>query len=252
LLGGKEAPTFLFTAGHGLAYSAGDPDQEDGQGALVCQDWPGLGNPVQPGHVFAAADLGSDARLRGMVTFHFASCSAGTSKVARSLPMRQVQVAERSFIARLPQRLLAHPRGGALAVIGHVDETWRSSIEWSGTGQGIQTFEDAVRSLLSGQRVGAAMEPFGVRYAVLSVVLSDIFEDLHWGVEKKDDLARYWTASHDTRNYVVIGDPAVRLPVNGDSLSEPEPRPRFGSAKGRIKISEDFDEPLKDFKDYEP
>jgi antitoxin (DNA-binding transcriptional repressor) of toxin-antitoxin stability system len=31
-----------------------------------------------------------------------------------------------------------------------------------------------------------------------------------------------------------------------------KPRPRFGSAKGLIKMSEDFDEPLEDFKDYVP
>jgi prevent-host-death family protein len=34
-------------------------------------------------------------------------------------------------------------------------------------------------------------------------------------------------------------------------LGEPTPHPRFGSAKGLIKIAEDFDEPLEDFKDYE-
>ena len=28
-------------------------------------------------------------------------------------------------------------------------------------------------------------------------------------------------------------------------LGEPAPRPRFGSAKGLIKIAEDFDEPLE-------
>jgi antitoxin (DNA-binding transcriptional repressor) of toxin-antitoxin stability system len=33
---------------------------------------------------------------------------------------------------------------------------------------------------------------------------------------------------------------------------EPKPRPRFGSAKGLIQIAEDFDEPLADFRDYEP
>ena len=29
-----------------------------------------------------------------------------------------------------------------------------------------------------------------------------------------------------------------------------KPRPKFGSAKGLIKISDDFDEPLEDFKNY--
>jgi antitoxin (DNA-binding transcriptional repressor) of toxin-antitoxin stability system len=30
----------------------------------------------------------------------------------------------------------------------------------------------------------------------------------------------------------------------------PKRRPRFGSAKGLITISDDFDEPLEDFKEY--
>jgi antitoxin (DNA-binding transcriptional repressor) of toxin-antitoxin stability system len=32
----------------------------------------------------------------------------------------------------------------------------------------------------------------------------------------------------------------------------PRPKPVFGSAKGLIRIREDFDEPLEDFGDYEP
>lgn len=30
------------------------------------------------------------------------------------------------------------------------------------------------------------------------------------------------------------------------------PSPKFGSAKGRVKMTEDFDEPLEDFQAYEP
>ena len=33
---------------------------------------------------------------------------------------------------------------------------------------------------------------------------------------------------------------------------EGEPRPRFGSAKGEVRIGDDFDEPLSDFDDYLP
>ena len=29
-----------------------------------------------------------------------------------------------------------------------------------------------------------------------------------------------------------------------------KPRPKFGSAKGLIEMSDDFDEPLEDFQDY--
>lgn len=30
-----------------------------------------------------------------------------------------------------------------------------------------------------------------------------------------------------------------------------KPRPQFGSAKGMIQISDDFDEPIEDFADYQ-
>jgi len=33
-------------------------------------------------------------------------------------------------------------------------------------------------------------------------------------------------------------------------LAQSEPHPRFGSAAGLIAMSEDFDAPLEDFKDY--
>jgi prevent-host-death family protein len=31
-----------------------------------------------------------------------------------------------------------------------------------------------------------------------------------------------------------------------------EPRPKFGSARGLVEMSEDFDEPLEDFEAYAP
>lgn len=35
-------------------------------------------------------------------------------------------------------------------------------------------------------------------------------------------------------------------------LNSTPPRPKFGSAKGLISMSEDFDDALEDFKDYAP
>ncbi len=35
-------------------------------------------------------------------------------------------------------------------------------------------------------------------------------------------------------------------------VSEAEPRPKFGSAKGLVEMSDDFDEPLEDFEAYAP
>jgi len=36
------------------------------------------------------------------------------------------------------------------------------------------------------------------------------------------------------------------------SISSTQPRPKFGSAKGLISMSDDFDDALEDFKDYAP
>ena len=33
-------------------------------------------------------------------------------------------------------------------------------------------------------------------------------------------------------------------------ISRTKPRPQFGSAKGLVSMSDDFDEPLEDFADY--
>ncbi len=36
------------------------------------------------------------------------------------------------------------------------------------------------------------------------------------------------------------------------ALSHDKPTPKYGSAKGLIQVSDDFDEPLDDFQDYSP
>ncbi len=132
LLGGEETPALLFTAGHGLGYRRPHPRQYDRQGALLCQDWGGRGCPASPDHYFTGADLDGGS-LQGLISFHFACYSAGTPAFDGYTPYTERDVREKSerpFVARLPQRMLAHPAGGALAVIGHVDQAWHWSFHW--------------------------------------------------------------------------------------------------------------------------
>lgn len=42
------------------------------------------------------------------------------------------------------------------------------------------------------------------------------------------------------------------IPVIDSSFSTKKPKPTFGSAKGQIVMSDDFDEPLAEFADYMP
>lgn len=226
LLGGDQTPALLFTASHGMEFDKDDPLQLSRQGALVCQDWPGPDEKtVKPEYYFTASDVDAKARLLGSVAFFWGGYSAGTPKMddfyRQAFMDQPEQIARYAFIARLPQRLLAHPKGGMLAIIGHVERVW--SLSFLGpeqrVGLGIASrsiylthFKEALWRLLDGHTVGSAMESFRNRYTVLA---SRLVEGFLQNKELDDfELAEIATAVVDARNYVILGDPAVRLPVS--------------------------------------
>jgi hypothetical protein len=214
LLGGEGTPNLLFSAGHGLQYGSGDKRQQTYQGALVCQDWPGGDAPL-PEQVFSGDDLNKHARLSGLISFLFACHSAGTPALDdfSSKPGERRNMAPRPFLSHLAQRLLGHPEGGALAVIGHVHQVWQHSFVWRQTGSQPQPFLETVSRLLDGGPLGWAMEPLNQRFTDLSAALGELLKEAFLGgTVDLDVLAELWLASQDARNYVIVGDPAVRLP----------------------------------------
>jgi hypothetical protein len=213
----KKPPAFLFTASHGMAFPNGDPNQIQKQGALLCQDWPGIGS-IDKEHYFSAADIPAKGRVHGMIAFHFACYGAGTPsndrffhKPGESPPF----IAPYPFIAALPKALLTHPQGGALACIGHVERAWGCSFKIRKVGPQILPFENAIGRILLGEPVGHAMKDFNERYASLSTTLSSKLEEIGFGEEISDeDLAADWIERNDAEGYIIIGDPAVRLRIN--------------------------------------
>ncbi len=218
LLGGSETPAFLFAACHGLGFDVGDERQEDCQGALACQDWrgPAVEDGIGDDQWFAASDVLEKASLHGLVAFFYACFGVGTPQRDNfdlQAAGRPTPIAPRPLVSRLPQRLLCQPDGGALAVIGHVDRAFPESFSGSQQGEGLGAFLYGMRRLLQGHTVGWAMEYFNQSYAALAAMAGNIEQDWHDREEVDKELfARLWLVRNDARNFVVFGDPAVRLP----------------------------------------
>lgn len=236
-----DAPALLFTASHGMGFPCGDPGQRDRQGAILCQDWGGPGTPVAREHYFTGEDVPAGADLRGMIGVLFACYGGGTPTrdefTRRGLGEAEArQLAPAALLARLPQRLLAHPGGGALAVVAHVDRAWGSAFLWidsqgkGATQRHLDVFESLLDSVLGGKRLGCAMEAFNLRYAELAADLAERIEQIQLYDEHYEDaeLAHMWICNSDARNYAVIGDPAVRILRADERVAQRSAAPEVG------------------------
>jgi hypothetical protein len=211
----KAPPSLLFTASHGMGWPKGDAQQRPASGALLCQDWPGFGG-VKPQHYLTAAEVEAGARLRGVVAFLFACYGAGTPRFDPFLQDPAggpVEVAEAPFVSALGQRLLSR---GALAVVGHVERAWTCSIKPRGVGPQLQPFSNFIGRVMGGERVGNGPLDFSERYATFSVaMLNRLDPSLPAAKLPADpDLVSAWIERNDAQNYVVLGDPAVRLRID--------------------------------------
>ena len=219
VLGGAETSGLLVTASHGMHFPYGDARQREAQGALLCQDWPGPKTwraSVPEDHYFSAADLPEEAQLTGLIALLFAYCSAGTPErdcfdfEGGGRPQR---ISRLPFVSSLSKALLSHPKGGAQAVLGHIGRTFTTSFSWSKEGQ-VLLFENVLKRLLDGHPVGSAMEYINQRHAEASVQLGEFWmdqEQLAQNPPTRSAFERVWRANNDARNFIVIGDPAVRL-----------------------------------------
>jgi hypothetical protein len=204
-------PAVLFTGSHGMRFLTGDVRQADSQGAIVCDDWKGVGSPAETAYL-GANDL-KNAHVHGLVHFMFNCYGCGWPQhdtYTRLLEHHPI-ISETDMLAKLPQALLSHPNGSALAVLGHVDRSWSCSYS-SKIGPQIEGFRGILNSIMAGDRIGYATDAWNSRWAQLSASLIDVvLPKFKQRLRTAKELQEAWIARDDARNYIVFGDPAVQL-----------------------------------------
>ena len=210
----RHPATLFFTASHGIGWSKPSQHQLRQQGGLLCNDWSGLGS-IRSEHYIAAADIADNARVFGSVAFFFACYGAGTPEYD-SFPadggVKPRPIAERPFVSASAQRLLSHPDGTALAVIGHVDRAWSYSIRPPHIEIELLPYRNMISKILQGQPMGLATRDFRDRALMLSTEMLSQYDPAsirNWD-GPRDQLSK-WIERTDVQNYILLGDPAVKI-----------------------------------------
>ena len=214
ILKGPQTPALLYTGSHGMAFPAADEaTRRERQGALLGQEW-SRGGPLTEAQYLTGAEVLAQANVSGMIHFLFACYGGGCPAVdnyQRGVDHLPVPLMPKPTTARLPQAML---QKGALAVLAHVDRAWSYGFQ-SATGKGqYQGFRSVMDRILNGERIGQATDAFNQRWGALSNELLDLTRRREDGDPIPDTaLVNRWVARNDARNYIILGDPAVRLRV---------------------------------------
>jgi hypothetical protein len=184
---------------------------------------------VLPGGVwFMFACFGAATPARSLYWQWLDRAFAGCSRFAIDLAKRNAleTLADASltpFVSALPKALLANPKG-PLAVVGHADYAWPASYDLL-VGTGADPWERFMRipSLLAApyyhKRVGSAFSIFRSLHTIDEVLngwYKDIDEAQQRGTTANVDsheLGKLWMHRQDLAQYILLGDPAIRLPL---------------------------------------
>jgi hypothetical protein len=218
-------PALVYTASHGLGLTGEPIDQQKKyNGAICCQ----ASGPLTMNDLFCADDVPiNEPFLEGSVLFQFACYGYGTpaqSDYTHWIDGVPEKYAESDFVAALPKRLLAHPKG-PIAYVGHLDTAFLHGFtdqndpyimeRWHAR---IQPFVHAVDQLLEVQPSGLAMEDMNKKYSLSSIMLNSVYDRLKrgtfkWTPESERRFVDTWIIRSDAQNYMVFGDPAARLRI---------------------------------------
>ena len=215
--------SLVFFAGHGVGNVPPDK-QSQLQGAFCCQDWIETKNDSE---LFSANDFlnTDDPFLEGSMIVNFSCFSYGTPKlddiVNFSFEGSQTgdSLASESFIAAIPKKLLAHPKG-PLGYIGHANSLYLSGFYNSSPSlsddqrRDVSSFEAIVDCLLQNDTLGNSIDNMIDNASVEKTRFIQAVQRYQMGDESRNtklEIANSYFQSFDFTNYLIFGDPAIRL-----------------------------------------
>lgn len=219
-----ERPALVYTASHGMGATDKPLDfQRSMNGGLCCQSegrW-------RLEDLYSADDVPTGGTfLEGAVFFQFACHGYGTPAASELAHWtgRSSTSAGVDFVAALPKKLLAHPRG-PISYVGHLDMAFLHGFtdpknrhlrdRWH---RRIAPFKSAVEGIVTVDPAGLAMKLMNERYVASNAVLTSFYDRqqrgaIAWTPERRKRLVDQWIVRGDAQNFMVLGDPAARLRV---------------------------------------
>jgi hypothetical protein len=203
----------------------------------------------------AGSDLAGRRYLPGGVWFLLACYSAGTpdasayrpwlerlrdlgqygervDAVLRSLPA----AGERPFIAALPRAALASP-DGPIAFVGHIDLAWSYSfqeLDASGPKNRLRRFLSLLGYVLRRDRIGVAFRELVSCALAADTELLTLYARQAIGpaLDPADQarVGHLWMLRQDLLGYVLLGDPAARLPIAPPAIAASPTPPAINPA----------------------
>ena len=220
----NKKPSLVYTASHGLgAIEEPIEIQRRYNGSICCQHE----GQLNPDSLFSADDvLLEQPFLEGAIFFQFACFGYGTpaqSDYAHWVEGIPKQYASAAFVAPLPKKLLAHPRG-PIAFIGHLDTAFLHGFvdvskqyrdRWDTR---IAPFKEGVHRLLTIQPAGLALRDMSIRYNACNALITHTYDQqqrgrLVWSARLQERFLDNWITRSDAQNYMIFGDPATHLRI---------------------------------------
>jgi hypothetical protein len=208
-------PRLLFTASHGIGFPSGHSQQVAHQGDLLTSTWEQRRGPVDLERDVVGARAVREIDPSGLIALFVACFGAGTPAIDTFGELSSSKrISPSPFTAALPRGLLSHPGSPAAAVVSHVDRAWSTTFVGDRSESQTRTFASIIRHLARGLPIGAAMEEMTSVYAQAGAALAEALYRVARGRRAiPTEVNDLWLETADAGGYVILGDPASRLPI---------------------------------------